>query len=274
MTFTVSPAPPSRVLDVFAALYGTPAGDLGWLEAELRAAWVALDESGEALGALGARPSPAHGMELMGGSLDGEHGEAVAQALVEAARADLGRVYAFADGLMLPAGALSGAGLREVAAYRMLAGPTPTAAAPGPEGVTLRRLSDVPDLATRLDALGTYEDRIGHHAVAAAAAEEGAGGFDSTLSLIAVDAGGRAAGLCRAAREDGYLRIDAPGVRPDLRGSGLRAALLLGVCALAREAGFTDVSVESWGDTPEELAADLGLGLGVELENPIYAAGG
>ena len=110
-------------------------------------------------------------------------------------------------------------------------------------------------------------------AVVPAAAGDGAGGFDPHLSLIALDAGGRAAGLCRAAPEDGYARIDAPGVRPDLRATGLRAALLLGVCALARARGLAHVSVENWGDTPQELAADLALGLGVEIENPIYAAG-
>ena len=61
--------------------------------------------------------------------------------------------------------------------------------------------------------------------------------------------------------------------RPDYRNTGLRAARLLGVCALVRARGLEHVSLESWGDTPEELAHDLGLGLDVELEDPICAAG-
>lgn len=240
---------------------------------ELAAAWAAHGEEGEVLGAVGLRPSPAHGSELVGGALFGLQAQEVASALALQARQEGGPVYAFADGGMLSAPALEAAGYREVAAYRLLAGPTPEEAATAPDGMTLHSLSEVPDIATRLDALATYEDRIGHHAVTPQAAEDGAGGFDPTLSLIALDAQGQAAGICRAAPEEGYVRIDAPGVRQDLRATGLRAALLLGVCALARARGFEHVSVESWGDTAEELAADLLLGLGVEIENPIYAAG-
>lgn len=273
MPVTVSPAPPADLPPVFAALYGAPEEAVAWMAEVLTGAWVARNSAGEVVGAVGLRPSPAHGAELVGGALPGpEHGEA-ATALALAARQEAGRAYAFAEGALFPAGALEAAGYHEVAAYRLLAGPTPGAEADVPEGLRLLPLADVPDPATRLDALATYEDRVGHHAVSPEAAADGAGGFDPHLSLIALDAGGRAAGICRAAPEEGYARIDAPGVRPDLRSTGLRAALLLGVCALARGRGLDHVSVESWGDTPGELAADLGLGLGVEIENPIYAAG-
>lgn len=271
----VVPAPPAELLPVFAALYGAEPQDMTWLADTLRAAWAVLDEHGEVRGAAGVRPSPAHGLELMGGALAAtpEEEEAVQTALAGAAHRDAGQVYAFADGHLFTAGALARAGFQEVGAYRLLAGPTPQETAPASGGLTLRPLAEVPDLALRLDALATYEDRIGHHAVSPAAAEDGAGGYDSALSLIALDEQGRACGICRAAAEEGYVRIDAPGVRPDLRHTSLRQALLLGVCAQARERGFGDISLESWGDTPAELAADLALGLEIQFENPIYAAG-
>ena len=274
-TFRVVAAPPADLLLVFAALYGAPAEDMTWLAGSLQTAWAVLDEDDGVRGAAGVRPSPAHGLELMGGALAGEpdEEEAVQTALAQAAHRDAGKVYAFADGSLFTAAALAHAGFQEVGAYRLLAGPTPEETVPTPGGLTLRPLAEVPDLALRLDALASYEDRIGHHAVLPAAAEDGAGGYDNTMSLIALDEQGRACGICRAAAEEGYVRIDAPGVRPDLRHTSLRQALLLGVCAQARERGFGDISLESWGDTPAELAADLALGLEIQFENPIYAAG-
>jgi hypothetical protein len=273
MPVTVSPALPADLPPVFAALYGAPAEAVAWMADELEGAWVARNAAGDVVGAVGLRPSPAHGAELVGGALPGSHHVETGAALARVARETAGRAYAFADGSLFTAGALEAAGYREVAAYRLLAGETPTRAADVPAGLRLLPLADVPEIATRLDALTAYQDRIGHHAVIPAAAADGAGGFDPHLSLIALDARGRAAGLCRAAPEQGYARIDAPGVRADLRHTNLRTALLLGVCALARARGLGHVSVESWGDTPEELAQDLALGLGVEIENPIYAAG-
>jgi hypothetical protein len=273
--FRVVAASPADLLPVFAALYGAPAEEMTWLADTLQAAWAVLDEDNAVRGAAGVRPSPAHGLELMGGALaaEPEEEQAVQTALAKAAHRDAGQVYAFADGSLFTAQALAQAGFQEVGAYRLLAGPTPEEGPPTLEGFTLRPLADVPDLAIRLDALTTYEDRIGHHAVSPTAAEDGAGGYDSTLSLIALDAQGRAAGICRAAAEEGYIRIDAPGVRADLRHTPLRQALLLGVCAQARARGIGDISLESWGDTPAELAADLALGLEIQFENPIYAAG-
>ncbi|MFC4426122.1 hypothetical protein [Deinococcus navajonensis] len=273
MTVTVSPAAPEDLVPIFAALYGAPQEAVAWMTEVLVAAWTAQGEEGEVLGAAGLRPSPAHGAELVGGALFGRHDQAAATALALAARQEVDAVYAFADGGLLSGAALEAAGYREVAAYRLLAGPTPRATPDLPDGLSLHLLADMRDIALRLDALATYEDRIGHHAVLPQAAADDAGGFDPHLSLIALDAQGCAAGICRAAPEEGYARIDAPGVRRDLRAGPLRAALLLGVCALARARGLEHVSVESWGDTPEELASDLKLGLGVEIENPIYATG-
>lgn len=273
MPVTVLPARPADLPPLLAALYGAPREAVAWMAEGLEGAWVAQDAAGLPLGAVGLRPSPAHGAELVGGALPGPGHQTAGTALARVAREAAGRAYAFADGSLFTRGALEAAGYREVAAYRLLAGETPSIGAEVPPGLRLLPLAEVPDLATRLDALACHEDRIGHHAVVPAAAGDGAGGFDPQLSLIALDAGGRAAGLCRAAPEDGYARIDAPGVRPDLRSSGLRSALLLGVCARVRARGLAHVSVESWGDTPQELASDLALGLGVEIENPIYAAG-
>lgn len=269
---TVRPADPADLPPLLAALYGAPEEAVAWMADTLSAAWTAHGPGGEVLGAAGVRPSPANGAELLGGALPGDSGDAAGTALARAAHAAVGRVYAFADGQLFSVAALRGAGYREAAAYRLLAGPTPQAAPQVPPGFTLRPLAEVGDPATRLGALATYEDRLGHHAVTPAAAEDGAGGYDPALSLVALDASGQGAGICRAAPEEGYVRIDAPGVRADLRGGDLRAALLLGVCALARARGFGDVSVEGWGDTPEELAADLALGLEVQIENPIYLA--
>ncbi len=272
MPVTVSPALPAELPPVFAALYGAPEEAVTWMAEELTGAWVARNAAGEVVGAVGLRPSPAYGAELVGGALSGPDHLEAGTALALTARQEAGRAYAFAEGSLFPAQALEAAGYREVAAYRLLAGPTPAEKADIPEGLRLLSLADVPDPAARLDALATYEDRIGHHAVTPEAAADGAGGFDPHLSLIALDGQGRAAGVGRAAPQEGYAPSDAPGVRADLRHTGLRAALLLGVCALARARGLEHVSVESWGDTPEELAADLALGLGVEIENPIYAA--
>lgn len=273
MSVTVTPALPARLPALLAALYGAPEEAVAWMAAVLNAAWVARDEGGGLVGAVGTRPSPVHGAELVGGTLPGPGQYEGATALAAAAWQAAGRAYAFADGALLTRAALEAAGYREVGAYRLLAGPTPEERAGVPPGLQLWPLADVPDPARRLDALATYEDRIGHHAVTPDAAANGAGGFDPQLSLIALDPAGRAAGICRAAPEDGYARIDAPGVRADLRSGGLRAALLLGVCARVSARGLPHVSVESWGDTPEELAQDLALGLGVEVENPILAAG-
>jgi len=272
MPVTVSPAQPDDLPPVFAALYGAPPEAVAWMTDVLTGAWVVHGGEDEVLGAAGLRPSPAHGSELVGGALFGPWHLEAATALAREARQAAERVYAFGDGALFSPESLEAAGYREVAAYRLLAGPTPRGAAPVPEGLRLLPLAEVTDPALRLDALATSEDRIGHHAVTPEAAADGAGGFDPHLSLIALDARGQAAGICRAAPEDGYARIDAPGVRLDLRGSGLRLALLLEVCARVQARGLRHVSVEGWGDTPEELAQDLALGLGVEIENPIYAA--
>lgn len=268
----IQAASPAELLPALAALYGAAPDDLAWMADACTAGFVALGD-GEVLGAAGTRPSPQHGAELVGGVFPGPARDEVALALVRAAQAEVGRVYLFAEGFLFPPEALLAAGLREVGAYRRLSGRVPYRHVDPPAGVRLLPLAGVPDPETRLQALRTYENRVGHHAVTPGAAADGAGGFDAHLSVIALDGVGRGVGVCRAAIEDGEARVDAPGVAPEWRHTGLRAALLNAVNTRLRAAGVTRVNLDSWGDTAEELADDLKLGLGVTEETPILALG-
>lgn len=273
MTLDIQSALPAELLPTFAVLYGAPQGDLAWMADACTAGFVALDGVGEVLGAIGTRLSPQHGAELVGGVFAGPLRDDVALALVRAAQAEVGRVYLFAEGYLFPPEPLLAAGLREAGAYRRLSGRVPYRHVDPPAGVRLLSLAEVPDPGTRLQALRSYGDRVGHHAVTPEAAADGAGGFDSHLSVIALDDTGRGVGVCRAAIEDGEGRLDAPGVAQGWRHTGLRAALLNEVNTRLRAAGITRVNVDSWGDTAEDLAHDLKLGLGVMEETPILALG-
>ncbi|MDV6375380.1 hypothetical protein [Deinococcus arenicola] len=273
MTLEVRSAAPAELLPTFAELYGAPAVDLAWMADACTIGFVALTDAGEVLGAVGTRPSPNYGAELVGGVFASSERDEAALALVRAAQTQVGRVYLFAEGYLFPPEALLAAGLREVGAYRRLSGRVPYRHVDPPAGIRLRSLADVPAAEARLQALRTYEDRIGHHAVAPEAAADGAGGFDSHFSVIALDEVGQGVGICRAAIEDGEGRLDAPGVASHWRHTGLRAALLNEVNTRLRASGITRVNVDSWGDTAEELAHDLKLGLSVLEENPILALG-
>lgn len=273
MPVTVTPAQPLELLPLFATLYGAPEDDFRPVAAGLNGAWAARDRGGKLVGAVGLRPSPHQGAELMGGALPGPAQRETATALARTAQQTVGRTYAFAEPHLFPVEALEAAGYRVAGFYRLLCGPTPNGTAPTPDGARLLPLSAVPDLSIRVAGLATYQDRIGHHTPIPEHAGDGAGGSDPALSLIALDANGDAAGLCVAGASGEQAHIGSPGVRPDLRATGLRRALLLGVCALVRERGLEHVRVESWGDTPQELADDLALGLEVEAETAIYAAG-
>ncbi|WP_295814655.1 hypothetical protein [uncultured Deinococcus sp.] len=268
---TVRAVTPDALLPALAALYGLPEVDVAWMAESCTAGWVALDAHGEFVAAVGARPSPQHGAELLGGAFPGPAQVPAALAVARAAQADVGRVYVFADGTLFPPVDLLAAGWREIGSYRRLEGRVPYRHVPTPDGVTLHVLADVPDVSVRLEALGAYEDRVGHHAVAAEAARDGAGGFDSHLSAIALDGQGRGVGICRVALDGALGRLDSPGVHPDWRHTGVRSALLNAVNARLRHQGITRISVDSWGDTPAELAHDLALGLGVVDETPILA---
>ena len=269
----VRAASPAELRPAFAALYGADPDDIAWMTEACTAGFVTLGPAGDVLGAVGTRPSPQHGAELVGGVFPSPARDEVALLLVRAAQVEVGRVYLFAEGYLFPPEILLEAGLREVGAYRRLSGRVPYRHVDPPAGVRLLPLAEVPDPGTRLQALRTYEDRVGHHAVTPEAATDGAGGFDAHLSVIALDDAGRAVGVCRAGIEDGEGRLDAPGVAPDWRHTNLRTALLNEVNTRLRAAGITRVNVDSWGDTPEELAHDLKLGLGVTEETPILSTG-
>ncbi len=275
MTAEVVEVAPAALVPVFAALYGAPEDAVAWMADACTAGWLARDAgpAGEVLGAVGLRPSPQHGAELVGGAVAGPQQAAVAVALARSAHAAAGRVYVFAEGFLFPPEALLADGFREIGAYRQLAGRVPYRPVDLPPDVRALALAQVPQVHTRLEALRTYEDRAGHHAVAPEAAADGAGGFDPDLSVIALDAGGRGIGICRAAVEDGVARLDSPGVAVRWRATPLRAALLSAVFTRLRAAGVTQLGMDSWGDTPEELAHDLQLGLGVVGETPILALG-
>ncbi|GGM01048.1 hypothetical protein [Deinococcus aerophilus] len=275
MTAEVVEVAPTALVPVFADLYGAPEDAVAWMADACTAGWLArhAGPAGEVLGAVGLRPSPQHGAELVGGVVAGPQQAAVAVALARSAHAAAGRVYVFAEGFLFPSEALLADGFQEVGAYRRLAGRVPYRLVEGPPDVRLFPLSQVPEAGPRLQALRTYEDRIGHHAVAPEAAQDGAGGFDADLSVIALDAQGRGIGICRAAAEDGVARLDSPGVAAEWRATALRAALLSAVFGRLRSAGITQLGMDSWGDTPEELAHDLHLGLGVSDETPILALG-
>lgn len=263
---------PDDLPALLAGLYEAPEEAVTWMAGASVAAWVALNDEEVVLGAVGARPSPRHGAELVGGAFPGPTQHAAALALAHAAQAELGRVYAFAEPHLWPYEALLGAGWREVGAYRRLTGRMPLRHLDPPAEAVLHPLAAVQDLAVRMDALATFEDRVGHHAVLPEFAVDGAAGFDSHLSVIALDEQGRGIGLCRATIEDGLGRMDSPGVHPEWRASGLRAALLDVVNSRLRAAGITQISLDSWGDTAAELAHDLKLGLHVIDETPIYSA--
>ncbi|WP_412029777.1 hypothetical protein [Deinococcus yunweiensis] len=268
---TVRAVTPDALLPALAALYGLSEDDVAWMAESCTAGWVALDAQDVLVAAVGARPSPQHGAELLGGAFPGLAQVPAALSVARAAQAEVGRVYVFADGTLFPPVELLDAGWREIGSYRRLEGRVPYRHMPIPDGMTLHVLADVPDVAVRLEALAAYEDRVGHHAVAPQAAQDGVGGFDSHLSAIALDGQGRGVGICRVALDGPVGRLDSPGVRPDWRHTGLRPALLNAVNARLRHQGITRISVDSWGDTPAELAHDLALGLGVVDETPILA---
>lgn len=181
MTVQVERLSGDGLTTVLAALYDAPQEAVAWMAEACTAAWVAFEvQPGEdgprevVLGAAGTRPSPAHGSELLGGVFSGPLRDAAALALADAARAEVGRAYVFADGHLFPPEPFLDLGWRETGAYRRLEGRVPYRHVTPPDGVTLRALADTPH-AARLEALRTYEDRIGHHAVHEDAARDGAG---------------------------------------------------------------------------------------------------
>ncbi|ADV68810.1 hypothetical protein [Deinococcus maricopensis] len=254
-----------------AALHGAPAEALTDVVATLEPrAWALPEPDGAWRGVVGVRRTPAPAAELVGGvhaTLDWTDDTA---ALVTAAHAHVGAVYAYADEHAWSLPGLERAGFTPVSQYRRAAGWPPTDAPEWPDGFTWRTLAQHPDPAALLEGLRTYEGQWGHHTVTPASAALDA--WAPELSVLALDPSGQVAGVCRAALDGEMAHADAPGVRADLRAGGaLRRALLLTVSALLREAGATHLTLESWGEDERVSAQDAALGLQPEMVTEILA---
>jgi hypothetical protein len=260
---------PGATLPVFARLYGCSEADFAGTTAQMTAAWIAQDDQ-EVLGALGLRPSPAHGAEVMGGAFPGSAQHRAALALIEAALLVQPRLYAYAEDHLLPARLLEAAGLHPVSAYTRMSGALPAQLPSVPDGFKVVPLSEVGSLEDRLVAQQTYSDLIGHTPVTSEAVQPNAGGSDDTLGRLAYDAAGMPVGICRVWLEGDLAKIGSPGVRPDVRHSGLRQALLLSACTGARAAGATQLQMDAWGDSEAQRAEDQALGLVIDKLTPIY----
>lgn len=269
----LSPADPAHLIPTLGLLYGTPPGAMNELVASLTCAWTVRDTAGKVVGALGSRSATPAGTELVGGALPGEHQAEVARLLLRAAL-DHAPVYAYAEAERLPAEALSAAGFREVSAYLRLSGLVPDERPVVPEGFRIVPLSEVTSLADRWAAQESYADQLGHTPTSEKAIMPNAGGSLDALGRLAYDPDGRPAGVCRATLDGEQASLGTPGVRTDLRGSGLRRALLLSVCQAVRAAGATRLSLEAWGDAPRDTDADLALGLSLDERTPIYLSSG
>lgn len=259
-----------EALPVLARLYGATEADLADLASQLTAAWIVQDGD-EVRGAVGLRPSPAHGAEIVGGAFPGPHQHGAALALLRAAMGSGERLYAYGEADFLPPNALDEAGWPIVGAYARLTGPLPDLAPETPDGFTIQPIAGVLP-GHLLAAQRFYSDRIGHTAVPDEAAGADAFGTDSALGRIALDADGQPTGLCRAALDGDTLSLTTPAIRPDLRGGPLRGTLLRAVLRAGQGAGAQQVIILTWGDTPQERADDLALGLTLDAETPIYAS--
>lgn len=242
------------------------------LSGQLAAAYLVEDEQGNVVGALGLRPTPKHGAELVGGAFPGAVQHEAVTTLLQAALSEQPRLYAYAEGHLLPEAALQEAGLRWAGAFTRLVGPLPDGAAQVPSGYHILPLAAVPSREARLAAQAMYSDRIGHTQVPPEVADTDFGGSDDRLSRIALDETGNPSGICRVWLNGEEASLGTPGVHPAARGTGLRHALLLAACGAAREAGAARVVLDAWGDTDEERQADEALGFLVQDLTPIYAA--
>lgn len=272
MTLSVLSAVPTMTLPVFARLYGSSEADFAGSVNQLSAAWQVHNVAGDILGVLGLRPSPAHGAEILGGVFAGEQRRDAALALLWAARAAQPQLYAYAEAHLFPAETLAAAGLHVVSAYTRLTGSLPTMLPDVPDGFSIVPLTEVSDLADRRAAQQTYSDLIGHTHITPESLQPNVGGSDDRLGRLAYDAAGAPAGLCRAWLNGETASLGAPGVRLELRGSGLRRALLLSVCQALAEVGAERITLDAWGDTEAQRTGDLALGLVLEELTPIYAS--
>ncbi len=208
----------------------------------------------------------------MGGAFIGLKQRGATLELIRTAAAAHPHLYAYAETHLLPAEVLEAAGLHQVGAYTRMTGRIPTSLPTVPDGFKIVPLSEVKQPQDRLAAQRTYSDRIGHTHVPDDAGQPGFGRSNDTLGRLAYDASGIPAGICRASLHSDLLALGTPGIRSDVRGTGLRRALLLSVWQAALEAGATNLELDAWGDTATERAEDEALGLVLKEFTPIYAS--
>ncbi|TSA81090.1 hypothetical protein FNU79_15790 [Deinococcus detaillensis] len=272
MFLKITALSPQAALPTFARLYGCPEQDFEATTEQLTLAWLVQDEVGETLGALGLRPSPSYGAELVGGAFPTSLQNEAAVILLRAALSTQTQLYAYAETHLLPVAALEAAGLRPFSAYTCMSGPVPISLPEIPKGFRIVALNEVEALEDRLSAQHSYSDRIGHTSATANDVQPNAGGCDDTLSRLAYDALDVPAGICRAWREGKQVSFSTPGVRSDVRHTALRRALLLSVCQAALSAKATQLTLQAWGDTADEQVEDLKLGLHLDKLTPIYVS--
>jgi hypothetical protein len=264
---TVQNVLPRGALPVFARLYGCSEEDFSTTSDQLTAAWI-VQEDENVFGAIGLRPSPAHGAETIGGAFTGKQQHEAALALIRAALAAQPKLYAYAEAHLLPRESLEAAGLHQISAYTRMSGLLPTLPPEIPHGFKIVSLTEVEETQDRLLAQQTYSDRIGHTHVPVEVMEPNFGGSDDTLSQLAYDAAGAPVGICRVTLSGKQASLGTPGVHP----TGLRRALLLAACQAARMAGAKQLVLEAWGDTETERLEDEALGFRLEESTPIYAS--
>lgn len=138
-----------------------------------------------------------------------------------------------------------------------------------PSGYALRRFSEAPNLAGLVSVLNhSYGDQFGHK-ITTEAEIASWGDLETAVNVILLfDASGIAIGICRVrptkvAHSDevdtiGYL--DAPGVVPTHRQSGLYRSLVLAGIEMLRQQGQTAIVLESWGDEEHTIEAYCALG--------------
>jgi hypothetical protein len=263
---------PLAALPTFARLYSSTELEMLPTTEQMSAAWSVGEPGVAPLGALGLRSTPAHGSEVMGGTLPGPNQTRAALALLQAALAAEPQLYAYAEDHLWPLEALQAAGLRPVGNYARLSGPVPGGELIVPDGFRLVPMAEA-SAEDVLAAQTAFEHRIGHTHVTPEAVELITERNDLSLSRLAYDGAGQVAGLCWVQLYGGLAAVDAPAVRADLSDSGLRSALLLAVCAAVADAGAVHMTLESWGDTEPEREHDLALGLEIEELNVMYGTG-
>jgi mycothiol synthase len=165
-------------------------------------------------------------------------------------------------------------GFAPYSAYHRLSAPGETAfPAPAfPPGYSARACRGQEDYALFIESANTcYGDLWGHNPVSEESGREWFAGMDHSSVVFAFGPNGALVGRASAERAERAGQpvgvIDAPGVVPAARGSGLYTLLLLWCIQwLAAQTGgsVARYQIDSWGDADATLAAYRSLGFAVE----------